>query len=166
MKDCFHGVVSLFLIFGAVVVAFVGVSASSPVNALIYGAACVMGAGIMVFSYCSKCACNVKGCGHVLPGKLARLLPARKPGKYCLWDYLGVVFPLGFILVFPQFWLKETPFLWGLFWILVVLAFMEIIIYVCRGCANTNCALQNVRNRFPGCASICSHMGTSDPSNE
>ncbi len=155
MKDTFHGVLSLFMIFGSVVVGFVAIAAQSSMSAWLYGAGCVLCFGVIVFSYCSKCACKAKGCRHLFPGKLAGLLPKREQGRYSFWDYVGVILPLGFIFAFPQMWLQKDALLWVLFWMLAVMALLEIIFFVCKGCANSNCTLQNVRNRFPNCSSPC-----------
>ena len=150
MATYFHGVLSLCLILGAVGVGLTGVFGPSPLPPWIYGVGCMVGAVITLFSYCAKCACKEEGCRHVFPGKLAAMLPARTPGKYFLWDYAGVLLPLGFILGFPQFWLWRTPFLWAIFWILVVLALGEIILFVCKGCGNTHCPFRNAGNPVRG----------------
>jgi hypothetical protein len=139
MTDKFHGVFSLLLILAAVVIALVYMLDVSAGWGFCYIAVIVIANPIVLSSYCAKCLCREDGCSHVIPGKLTRLLPARKPGPYSFWDYLATAISLAVLVGFPQFWLWRSKAVLVLFWILVTIGLVEILFCVCRSCRNANC---------------------------
>ena len=78
MKDNFHGVVSLLLIFAAVIIALIYLLTLSSDLGLVYLAIVIITNPIVLYSYCAKCLCREEACSHVVPGMLTRFLPARK----------------------------------------------------------------------------------------
>ena len=139
MANKFHGVFSLILISAAVVMALVYLFGVALGWGLIYLGIVVLANPLVLYSYCSKCLCRDDACSHVLPGKLARLLPLRESGPYTLMDYLGTALPLIALIGFPQFWLWQNRTALIFFWIMIVIGLIEILIFVCRDCSNTNC---------------------------
>lgn len=139
MGSKFHGAFSLILISLSVVIAAGHLIANSIGWGLFYLGILALANPMILYSYCAKCLCREDGCSHVLPGKLARLLPARKPGPYSFRDYLVTAISLAAVIGFPQFWLWRSKGLWILFWILVATGLVEILFFVCRSCRNANC---------------------------
>lgn len=140
-----HGVWSLVLVFVAIAIGAISIAQSSKFTALMYIGLSLVSLIIVIYSFCSKCPCRQHACGHVLPGKLTELLPVRSQGPYSKGDYVGVLFPLLFIIVFPQFWLVGQLQLMVTFWALLLIAVIEITLKVCKGCGNRSCP---VNSRF------------------
>ena len=92
------------------------------------------------------CLCRDDACSHVIPGKLACLLPPRTPGPYSFMDYFGTAISLIALFGFPQVWLWQNLAMFALFWGLLIIGLVEILFFVCRNCSNTNCPNCN-RNR-------------------
>ena len=104
MKHRIHGVISLVLAVCAFVIGLASVLAESLVTGAFYAARMLCGPVLIIASFCTKCPCREEGCGHILPGMLARYLP-RREGPYSLWDLLGMGAPLAGLILFPQPWL-------------------------------------------------------------
>ena len=96
---------------------------------------------IIIYSYCCKCPCREDRCGHVIFGKITKMLPRRNQGKYLLTDILSVAGALMIIITFPQFWLFKHRVLFISFWTLLIIAGVEIRFYVCTSCKNNQCTL-------------------------
>lgn len=141
MKREFHGVLSLLLVLAAVIIGAAAVFKASPPMGLLNILIILVSLPIIIYSYCSKCACRLDQCGHVLPGKLTRFLPARQPGPYTLLDIAGLLVPFGIIIGFPQWWLWADKVPAAVFWILILAAVFEIRVAVCPACANRECPL-------------------------
>ena len=139
MAGKFHGAFSLLLILAAVVIALVYMLDVSPGWGFCYIAVIIIANPIVLYSYCAKCLCREDACSHVIPGKLTRLLPARKQGPYSFRDYSATAMSLAALVGFPQFWLWRSKGLWILFWILITIGLVEILFFVCRSCRNANC---------------------------
>lgn len=141
MKDKLHGIISLVLCFLSFMVGIVGIAKYSGINSMSYIGIILLGMTTVIYSYCCKCVCRLSNCGHFLPGKVTKMLPKRKQGKYNLIDYVGVMIPLLIIVLYPQIWLIKNAFLLVLFWLLLIAAVIEILSCVCTKCDNTRCAL-------------------------
>jgi hypothetical protein len=139
MGSKFHGVFSLLLILASVVIALFCMLGNSIGWGVIYLGIIMLANPIVLYSYCAKCLCREDACSHVIPGKLTRLLPARKQGPYSFWDYFTTAISLVALFGFPQFWLWHSKELLVLFWILVTIGLVEILFFVCRTCGNANC---------------------------
>jgi len=136
-----QGVISLLLIFMAIVVALGSVLPKSPLLALIYLAVCAVCFVNIVFSYCAKCPARDKDCCHVVPGKLTKFLPKRKQGPYSFVDILSTLISIGAVLAVPHLWLVYNIPSLVLFWLLMIAAALDIIILVCPDCSNKYCFL-------------------------
>jgi hypothetical protein len=142
MRDRFHGLFSLTLVFAAVGIALIYMLKLSTASGLLYLALIIIAIPIVLYAYCAKCTCRNGACSHVFPGRLTRLLPARKPGPYSLMDYLGTVLSLLALFGFPQLWLWQTKTVFIVFWIILAAALVEILFLVCRTCNNQSCPLK------------------------
>jgi len=139
MNRKIHGVVSIALLLIAIIFGIYVIFQNSVYLGVIYLIICVLSLLIICYSYCSKCSCRLESCGHIIPGKITLYLPKRKQGKYLISDYLGLILSLSVIILFPQYWLlKVTPIL-IVFWGLLILALIDISLYLCKGCKNQFC---------------------------
>jgi len=139
MVSKFHGVFSLLFILASVVIAAGYLLGNFTGWGLVYLGIIVLANPIVLYSYCAKCLCREDACSHVIPGKLTRLLPARRQGSYSFWDYFATAIALVALFGFPQIWLWRSKGLLVLFWILLAIGLAEILFFVCRTCRNANC---------------------------
>ena len=139
MNDKFHGVFSLILIFFSIVIGLLFIMNKSLPMGLLYIAIIFISPMIVVYSFCSKCICRLDSCGHIFPGKLSKLLPSRKQNNYTMLDILGAAVSLTVLIIFPQFWLWENKIFLIIFWLLLFIALVEIMLFVCRNCNNEKC---------------------------
>ena len=104
--------------------------------------------------FCMPIAPNVSAgkmlCSHVFPGKLTRLLPARKQGPYAIADYFWTAIGLMVLFAFPIPWLWQSKILFFGYGSLLIIGLAEILFLVCRTCSNANCPIcsiseQNIR---------------------
>ena len=142
-----HGVLSLSLLFGALVVGLVSVFHESAAMGAVYAVIIPLALLTITYSYCGKCSCRLDSCGHVFPARLSRLLPPRTDTNYTYLDLAGVVLPFALLVGFPQWWLFENKVLFAVFWALIVIGLLEIRLFVCRGCSNEKCALRTRQDR-------------------
>ncbi|MFC1616968.1 hypothetical protein ACFL2K_01990 [Candidatus Margulisiibacteriota bacterium] len=135
------GLLSILQIMISIIFGIIAIAINSVLLSLFYLFLTLIAIILIVYSFCTKCACKDKGCSHVFPALLAKLLPKRKIEKYTFWDYLGVAIGFLTIILFPQYWLYKNIYLMILFWILNLTAFVEIILFVCSNCSNFNCPM-------------------------
>ena len=141
MSTRFHGITSIGLVVVAVVIAAVTVFQASPVLGLVYLVGCAVAPLGIVYAYCAKCPCRAR-CAHVIFGKLAMALTNRQPGPYKPAEIAVVGQALLWLLGLPQVWLWQTPIWFGAFWVLNVVAVMQIRLAVCPACDNVHCPLR------------------------
>lgn len=134
-----HGILTLLILAAAVVTATYAIFQSSVVWAILYIIGILLSCLVVVYSFCTKCPCRNTDCGHVIPGKLTRFFPRREEGPYTFGDRTGVVVPIVFMIVFPQYWLLSHPGYLYLFVALCLIAAADIQFFVCKGCTNTFC---------------------------
>lgn len=134
-----HGILSLLILAAAVVTAAFAILQSSVIWTVIYLTGILLSGLVVIYSFCTKCPCRKNGCGHVIPGKLTRFFPRREEGPYTFADKTGVVVPIVFMIVFPQYWLLSLPMYSLLFAALCLIAAADIQFFVCRECANCSC---------------------------
>lgn len=136
-----HGVVSLCLILAALGVGAFAMFEMSVTQGLFYVALLCMGGVAILYAYCSKCACRMENCGHIIPGFLTRFLPERKPGPYSKLDTLIVAVALGVLLILPLYWVWSAPLKLAAFLALLLLGLVEIRFFVCAKCENNACVI-------------------------
>jgi len=146
LHNRFHGILSLLLITLAIIIGLIAILKSSLSIGLLYVAIILISCPVIVYSYCSKCDCRIDACGHVVIGKLTRLLPERQNSEYTALDYLGVLISFLFLFGFPLFWLWKNSLLLLLFITLSLLAYADILLFVCKGCQNHKCPVCIKRN--------------------
>lgn len=138
-KNKIHGVISLLLLAAAIGAALLITFNISKSAGLIYSAITITGSFAIIYSFCTKCPCKNKNCGHVFPGMLTKLLPDRNPGKYTKLEVGIVVLSLTAIIVFPQYFLWSNNSALFIFWTLIIIGVIEIRTYVCNACGNQYC---------------------------
>jgi hypothetical protein len=141
MQEVPHGIISFFLILMAVATALGAVFPNSLTLGLLYICVVLVSFANIVYSYCAKCPCRTKECGHVIPGRLTRLLPRRKEGPYSFFDILSTIISGAAIVLVPQIWLIDNILSLVVFWLLMVVAGLEIVFLVCPDCSNKHCQL-------------------------
>ena len=141
MKNKFHGVFSLLLFTLAIVVALVGLWDRSSLLALLYLIIVGAAAYVILYAFCAKCVVRLNNCSHVFPGRLTRHLPPRKQLPYTFLDYTVTSLCLTVIVLFPQYWLMANMGTLLLFWALVIIAVVEILVFVCPQCKNEQCLM-------------------------
>jgi len=139
MNRQIHGILSLLIILAAVITAALAIVQSSVIWTAVYLVGTFLSALVMINSFCTKCPCRKTDCGHVIPGKLTRFFPSRPEGPYTFMDKTGIVVPVVFMIVFPQYWLLEHPSYFYLFAVLCLVAAADIQFFVCKGCNNRFC---------------------------
>jgi len=139
MDNKFHGVFSLISIVISVVIALAYMLSNSLGWGLVYLGIIVLANPIVLYSYCAKCLCRENACSHVIPGKLTRLLRVNRQGPYSFWDYFATAISLTVLFGFPQIWLWQNLVIFLLFWFFLLAGLIEILLFVCRACSNTNC---------------------------
>lgn len=140
MKNLPHGIISIILAGIAIFIGFLAVFDANQSIALIFLLTIVIGFIIIAYSYCSKCASR-DNCAHVIIGKITKLLPGRRQTNYTFWDYAGVIVPFVLILIVPQIYLIKHLWMLISFWVLLVIAGLEVNIFVCTMCSNSKCSM-------------------------
>lgn len=139
MKKRFHGVFSICLLTVALIIGGFSIYQANLVLCLVYFILIPLSFLIVIYSYCTKCPhVGDNSCRHVIFGKIAKLFK-QKTGKYTKFELIETLFPLMIIVMFPQYFLFKTPILMIIFWLLAVIAAVEVFLFVCRGCYNKNC---------------------------
>ena len=106
--------------------------------ALGYLLMCAVGCGSIIYAYCAKCPCRAN-CGHVVPGKIAIALTHRDTSPYTMLEIgvVGVAVTLMYAL--PVFWLWRSPIVFAPYALLMLVAFLQAQIVLCRNCNNIYC---------------------------
>lgn len=101
----------------------------------------------IAYAWCAKCPCRLDSCAHLWLGKLAQLLPPRKPGRLTSWDWVGALVYIAGLQFFPQYWLWQNKASFVLFWALSLATFLVGPLYACKICEHEHCSLN--RKWFP-----------------
>lgn len=134
-----NGIIALLLILAAVLTAAYAIFQTSVSWTVLYLVGILLSVLVIVYSFCTKCPSRTKDCSHVILGKMARFFPPRAEGPYTLRDKAGVVVPVVFLIVFPQYWLLSQPAYFVIFAAFCLGAAAVIQFFVCKGCANCYC---------------------------
>lgn len=138
MNSQSHGVASLCLVAATIVLATVAGFLTSWVLGVVYLALCLAALAGILYAFCAKCPCQAQ-CGHVIPGKVTRILAQRDPGPYTAVELAVVVLSLLVLLALPQVWLWRYPALLIAFWVLTAISLVQIRAFVCQACDNVHC---------------------------
>jgi hypothetical protein len=109
--------------------------------AYIYILILVSAAILIPYVYCTKCPCRHTSCAHVLPGLITRFMPNRELEPYTFFDWAIVGIIMGSLIVLPQYWLSYNILLLSIFWILLIISFIQIRLFICKICDNKKCML-------------------------
>lgn len=139
-KKRVHGIMSLVIFEIAITIAIYKIAVSNIIFAGLYFLIILLGFGVVIYSFCTKCSANKK-CSHFFIGPIAQIMPKRKIGNYNVIDYLGAIVPITIILGFPQYWLLQSSYLFLIFWILIIITGIQINFFVCSQCSNNACAM-------------------------
>lgn len=129
----------------AVIAGAAAIARAAPLYALAYLAVAALLAGTVIAVFCMKCPLRGERCLHILPGRLATLLPARQ-GKYTAVEIAAVLAALLLIAAVPQCWLLSQVLPLALFWVLAGTGAFLILRRACPKCGNRCCPL---RPRIP-----------------
>ena len=132
------GVISLELSALAFFAGLTAVASKNLKMGLFYLLILIVAPVVIVYSFCTKCPCAEKGCGHILPGMLAEKL-GKRPGDYTAVDLAAMMASLGALVIFPQAWLIKSGKMMLLFWMLLLTTLFQIRLFVCRSCRNEKC---------------------------
>lgn len=147
MNRHIHGILSLLFLAAAAITATLAILASSVVFAALYVVGLLLSCLVLVYSVCMKCPCRNTDCGHIIPGKLTHYFPQREQGPYTFKDKTGIVVPLVFFIVFPQYWLLTQPTYMYVFVAFCLIAAADLQFFVCRGCTNCFCPFHQSEER-------------------
>jgi hypothetical protein len=138
MKKQYYGITSFGLFSAAIVLAVVATFLISWRLGFVYLAICVMSLLTMLYMYCAKCPCRTH-CGHVIPGKIVVVFKDRPSEPYTPVEMVFTIVAMLFLIGLPQVWLWEYIWLFIAFWVMIVLAVIQMKTVVCRACDNIYC---------------------------
>ncbi len=136
-RDLF-GITSLIFVMTALFVADIELLEKHIFAGILYSLIIVVATDLLLFTFCLKCPCK-SNCGHIIPGRLAMHFKSRKTGPYTKTDNIIVSSSLVSLIIFPQFWLWKNWGLFIVFWILLIIGFIQIRKVICRSCGNIYC---------------------------
>ena len=139
MQSKSHGIISIFLIGIAILIAAYVAAFLNLLLMLGFLLFSILSVAVVIFSYCAKCPCK-NHCPHLLPGLIANNIN-RQPGPYTKLELFGLIIALSILLLMPNIWLWHNLPAFILYWIIVIIAIFEIRKYVCKPCGNINCPL-------------------------
>jgi hypothetical protein len=140
MKTRFHGFTSIGLVLIATIIAAVGMFRTSWALGVVYLAICAAAPGAILYAYCAKCPCKAH-CAHVLPGKAAMAI-SRGSGPYTTTELAVLAVAFLALMGLPQIWLWRYTGLFVAYWVLSIVAVVQIRTVVCRACDNVFCPLK------------------------
>lgn len=136
-----HGVLSLIAFAGAVVIAALAGWRESPALGIAYAALALVSLLVTIAVFCGKCA-NRDHCGHVVPGRVARLMRRElRIGPYTSAELALTSIALALVFLPPLGWLWRFPLALGGFCLLLLLGVIDIRARVCPACQNAACPL-------------------------
>jgi hypothetical protein len=150
MKRQTHGLISLGCAAFALAVAVQSLFQQSFVIGIAYMFLAALSTPVILYSFCAKCEDRLR-CGHVVAGPAAaRMFRNRKPAPYTPGDLAATGAALAVIFLFPQIWLWRHPLAFGVFWICMAVAAVDIRRNVCAGCGNVRCPGNGSKKKSEG----------------
>jgi hypothetical protein len=139
MKNRFHGVMAIVLVFISLLCAEISIFSSNWMWAALYPVIVLIATLAIISRYCTKCPhVPDDSCRHVIIGKIARLFRQRS-GKYTRKDIGISCLSILCIVALPHLWLIRSPLFLIEFWVFLILAVFEISVFVCKQCKNIHC---------------------------
>ena len=137
----FNGITSLIFFAVSMLIGLYILWGNNINLAILYAILLLAAAVVIPFIYCTKCPCRKTSCAHVIPGLITRFMKDRDSESYTVFDWTVVMIFMGLLIVLPQFWLYENILLFSVFWILSIIAGVQILFFVCKTCDNKKCIL-------------------------
>lgn len=137
----FNGITSMLFAGFSLLIGFYTLWINAIDLAYLYIALLVLAAILIPYAYCTKCPCRHTNCAHVLPGLITRFMPNRELESYTFLDWAIIAILLGSLITLPQYWLVKNLLLFNIFWILLIIAFLQIRLFICKTCDNKKCIL-------------------------
>ena len=134
-----HGVFSLGLIGIAIAIAAISACSKSLLLCFGYLFFSLLSFAIIAVGYCAKCPCK-NHCPHVLPGVLANKIK-RQIAPYTKLELAGLLTALVILLILPNIWLWHSLTLSVIYWLIILIAIIEIRKFICKPCGNIHCPL-------------------------
>jgi hypothetical protein len=135
------GVTSLILAFTAIGIADYYLFTVSPLPGVLYLLIVPIALVNNIFFYCRKCPhVHDKSCRRVLFGRVAHALfkPITR-APYTGREILLQLLPMLAYILFPQYWLIRNVTLFSTFWVLIIIAGILQIFFICPQCHNHYC---------------------------
>ncbi|NPD46127.1 MULTISPECIES: hypothetical protein [unclassified Lentimicrobium] len=136
-----HGSISMLLFFACIGIADYALFNYSKILGLIYLMIVIVGFSFIALTYCTKCPIRER-CNHLILGFVSKLREYNY-NSYTNLDIISTLFAV-LVIAFPQYWMFESFYLFLIFWILMLIAGVEIFFVVCSKCGNKKCALCRV----------------------
>jgi hypothetical protein len=138
----FHGVISILLMAVSFLLGVLSIISKTILWGTIYFLILIFFFMVIIYIYCTKCP-NTRNnsCKHIFPGYIAKLFPAKKQSGYAAGELLITVLSFLILAGFPQYWLQNNISLFILFWGLLILAVIDVLLFVCKGCFNIYCIM-------------------------
>jgi hypothetical protein len=147
MRRQTHGAVSLGLVALAIAAAAQSLFQQSLILGMTYMFLAGLSVSVILYAFCAKCP-DRENCGHVIPGKSAKVFSARQKEPYTASDLSLTAASLAILFIFPQIWLWRHPLVFFVFWIFMAVAAADIRSKVCKGCGNNHCPGNSGRKRI------------------
>ena len=136
-----HGTISISMRFTALLLAMFVLFKYSILIAVVYILAIGLFLYLVASVYCSKCQTR-DNCNHLFIGSLSKVISEYKDESYTSRDIIiGAAIPFVIVIALPQFWLFKNLYYFIAYWILFVIAGLEVSLFVCSACANKKCMM-------------------------
>ncbi|MBI9052061.1 MAG: hypothetical protein JEZ00_21785 [Anaerolineaceae bacterium] len=139
MKTKHHGILSLSFVGMAIAIAGYTAARLNILLLIGYLVFSLLAFITVITAYCSKCPCKTH-CAHVLPGLLAGRID-RQPGPYTKLELTLLLLAIAILLILPNVWLWHFLHWMVIYWLVAIIAIIEIRQYVCKPCGNVFCPL-------------------------
>ncbi len=134
-----HGYISILIFLIALGIGDYNFFKESVFWGVVYASVVVFGFMSISFTYCTKCIIR-SNCKHFFPGLISQLVK-HKNKAYTKADFIVTIISVVLMIALPQYWLFEKIKYFIVFWILIIIAGVEVIFFVCKTCGNKKCAM-------------------------
>ncbi len=134
-----HGYISISIFLIALGIGDYTILKESVMLGVFYASVVVLGFMSISFTYCTKCTIR-SNCKHFFPGLISQVVKY-KNRAYTKADIVVAIIPVVLMIVLPQYWLYRKNMYFNIFWMLVIIASIEVMFFVCKTCGNKKCAM-------------------------
>ena len=142
-----YGTISLGLIATDISLAVVIIFEASWVWGIMYLVICLVSSVSILYAFCAKCSCR-EHCGHVLPGKASGIFKNRLQGPYSPFELIITCLALLLLVGTPQPWLMKNVLVMVFFWMIILIAVIQIRAVVCKACDNVCCPINSKTSKI------------------